>query len=72
MFDILKNPKYASKKIDLYKMGSGSMSHAKEIWYSISIEKIPLGVGEKIELMDILLRNLSTISCLVCLGSRLK
>ena len=56
----------------LYRMGSGSMSHAMEIWYNISIEKMPLGVGEKFELMDILLRNLSTISCLVGVGSKLK
>ena len=56
----------------LYRMGSGSMSHAMEIWYNISMEKMPLGVGEKFELMDILLRNLSTISCLVGVGSKLK
>ena len=56
----------------LYRMGSGSMSHAMEMWYNISMEKMPLGVGEKEELIDILLRNLSTISCLVGVGSRLK
>ena len=40
-----------SRKTALYKQGSCSISHAKEMLYNVRISKIGLGVGLKVELM---------------------
>ena len=58
MLDILRKVKSEIRKIALYNGGSERIAHATESWYIISMEKMPLGVGLKGELMVMLLMNL--------------
>ena len=55
----------------IYNIGSGTESQASEMWYNISIVKLDLGTGTKGELMQMLLRYLATIWCLLGFESKL-
>ena len=63
MLDMRKNPQNAVRKMVLYKIGSVKLSHASEILYNVWTSKTPLGVGENLELIEMLCRNLAMASC---------
>ena len=56
MLDILKNAKKARRKIALNRGGSLRMLHDLEISAKVERSKIPLGVGAKLVLMEMLLK----------------
>ena len=64
MLLILKNAKKATKNMALYSMGSERRSQAIDIWYRVLISKIPRGVGEKAELIVMLLKYLEMVKWL--------
>ena len=55
-FDILRNTKKTSKQAGLYRGGSSKILQVVEIKARVLRSKMPLGMGLKDELMEMLLR----------------
>ena len=63
MFDTLRQPKKANKKMALNKGGSYRISQVCEMRDKVVISKMPLTVGVNLELIDTLLRYSSMSLC---------
>ena len=56
MLDMRRNAKKEVRNIALYNTGSCNLSQALDMPIKVSRPKVPLGVGVKVELIEILLR----------------
>ena len=54
--DVLENAKNDTRKAALKRSGSSKMFQAREMAAKVERSNIPLGLGDKVELIDMLLR----------------